>query len=117
MSATICGWRQVLTESLGRWSRRLSGRENRGRFKRHSSLLEPLAENQPFKKICGLFGISRTTGYEWVSRYQEVGNLRELKERSRRPHQVPNKTRPDIEGNVLASKASTRIAPLAMNMW
>jgi len=58
--------------------------------------------NQPFKEICGLFGISRRTGYKWVSRYQEVGNLRDLKERSRRPHQVPNKTTPDIEGNVLA---------------
>jgi len=31
-----------------------------------------------------------------------VGNLRDLKERSRRPHQVPNKTTPDIEDNVLA---------------
>src|SRR5215831_1002840 len=58
--------------------------------------------NQPFKEICGLFGISRRTGYKWVNRYQEVGNLRDLKERSRRPHQVPNKTTPDIESNVLA---------------
>ena len=58
--------------------------------------------DQPFQEICGLFGISRRTGYKWVSRYQEVGNLRDLKERSRRPHQVPNKTTPDIEDNVLA---------------
>jgi transposase len=58
--------------------------------------------NQPFKVICGLFGISRRTGYKWVNRYQEVGSLRDLKERSRRPHQVPNKTTPDIEDNVLA---------------
>jgi transposase len=58
--------------------------------------------NQPFKQICRSFGISRTTGYKWVGRYSELGNLRDLKERSRRPHQAPNKTAPEIEREVLA---------------
>ena len=70
--------------------------------RREQFVVRATSRNQPFKEVCGLFGISRTTGYKWVSRYQEVGNLRDLKERSRRPHQVPNKTTPDIEDNVLA---------------
>ena len=65
-------------------------------------VVRAISPNQPFKEICRLFGISRTTGYKWVSRYAELGNLRDLKERSRRPHQVPNKTAPDIERKILA---------------
>ncbi|MGC1687235.1 MAG: IS630 family transposase [Candidatus Acidiferrales bacterium] len=65
-------------------------------------VVRAVSRNQPFKQVCGLFGISRTTGYRWVSRYVEVGNLRDLKERSRRPHQVPNKTALEIERKVLA---------------
>ena len=61
--------------------------------------------NQPFKELCGLFGISRTTGYRWVGRYQGLGNLRDLGERSRRPHQIPNRTPPDIELKVLDLRA------------
>ena len=69
---------------------------------REQFVVKATSRNQPFKEICGFYGISRTTGYKWVSRYEELGNLRDLKERSRRPHQVPNKTVPDIEWRVLA---------------
>ena len=69
---------------------------------RKQFVVRATSRNGPFKEICGFFGISRRTGYKWVSRYEELGNLRDLKERSRRPHQVPNKTTPDIEGNLLA---------------
>ena len=69
---------------------------------REQFVVRATSRNQPFKEVCGFFGISRTTGYKWVSRYVELGNLRDLKERSRRPHQVPNKTAPDIERKVLA---------------
>ena len=69
---------------------------------REQFVVRATSRNQPFKEICGFFGISRTTGYKWVSRYEDLGNLRDLKERSRRPHQVPNKTTQETEGNVLA---------------
>ena len=61
--------------------------------------------NQPFKDLCRFLGTSRTTGYLWVSRYEELGNLRDLAERSRRPHQIPNRTTPDIERKVLELRA------------
>jgi transposase len=66
---------------------------------------------QPFKDLCRFFGISRTTGYRWVRRYEELGNLRNLAELSRRPHQIPNKTAPDIEGKVLELRARVGWGP------
>jgi len=39
----------------------------------------------PFKTLCGLYGISRKTGYKWVERYQKSG-IDGLTEQSRRPH-------------------------------
>jgi transposase len=33
-----------------------------------------------FKNLCESFGISRTTGYLWVNRYERLGNLRDLSE-------------------------------------
>ncbi|WP_348945178.1 integrase core domain-containing protein [Chitinibacter sp. FCG-7] len=38
-----------------------------------------------FKALCGLYGISRKTGYKWVQRYRAQG-IDGLQERSRRPH-------------------------------
>jgi transposase len=73
---------------------------------REQFVVRATSRNQPFKEVCAFFGISRTTGYKWVSRYEDLGNLRDLKERSRRPHQVPNKTAPDIERKVLALRDS-----------
>lgn len=73
---------------------------------REQFVVRATSRNQPFKELCGFFGISRTTGYRWVSRYHGLGNLRDLGERSRRPHQVPNRTAPDIELKVLDLRAS-----------
>src|SRR5450759_177420 len=68
---------------------------------REQFVVRATSRNQPFKELCGFFGISRTTGYLWVSRYQGLGNLRDLGEQSRRPHQIPNRTPSDIELKVL----------------
>ncbi len=38
-----------------------------------------------FKALCGLYGISRKTGYKWVRRYQAFG-IEGLQAQSRRPH-------------------------------
>ncbi len=69
-------------------------------------VVKATSRTRAFKKVCAFFGISRATGYKWVSRYEELGNLRDLKERSPRPHQIPNKTAPDIERKVLALRDS-----------
>ena len=72
---------------------------------REQFVVRATGRNQPFKELCGFFGISRTTGYHWVSRYEELGNLRNLEERSRRPHHIQNRTAPDIELKVLDLRA------------
>lgn len=55
-----------------------------------------------FSGLCKEFGISRPTGYRWLRRYQDCGNIFNLGELSRRPHSSPNKTSPVIEARVKA---------------
>lgn len=46
-------------------------------------------------ELCELYGISRKTGYKWIDRYIQNGPAG-LEEYSRRPHQTPNQTAPEI---------------------
>lgn len=50
--------------------------------------------------LCGEFGISRKTGYKWLRRFHEGGNLDALDDLSRRPHNSPNRTCEAIEQRV-----------------
>jgi len=43
-------------------------------------------------ELCREYGISRPTGYLWLRRYEEVGEIQALAERSRRPHRTPRRT-------------------------
>jgi transposase InsO family protein len=49
-----------------------------------------------FTDLCSHYGISRRIGYKFLNRYLE-NDVDGLKERSRRPHNSPNKTAPEIE--------------------
>jgi transposase InsO family protein len=51
--------------------------------------------------LCRRFGISRKTGYKWLSRFREAGEVG-LGDRSRRPHRFRVRTRPEMERHVLA---------------
>jgi len=53
-----------------------------------------------FSSLCQEFGISRPTGYLWLSRYQRAG-LRGVAERSRRPRWSPERTPPEVEARVI----------------
>ena len=57
-----------------------------------------LAGQQSMSAICRDYGISRKTGYKWLERFREEG---QLEEHSREPHQQPTKTRAEIEDLVL----------------
>jgi len=48
-------------------------------------------------QVCRKFGISRTCGHKWLQRYEEVGALPDLAEKSRRPHSSPHKTASEYE--------------------
>ena len=54
------------------------------------------SEGVSVSQLCQRIGISRKTGYKWLRRYQEVGD-RGLLDLSKRPHQSPNRTSPEME--------------------
>jgi transposase InsO family protein len=54
--------------------------------------------------LCREFGISRPTGYLWLKRFQESGRIEEVRERSRRPQQMPGKTSAEIEAQVVRER-------------
>lgn len=59
--------------------------------------------NANMSQLCRRYGISRPTGYKWLRRYQSEG-IQGLRERSRRPHNSPNKTSELIEALVVEAR-------------
>ena len=53
-----------------------------------------------FSQLCDRFKISRKTGYKWLCRYQDLGQVG-LKDYSRRPITSPGKTHQDIEDRIV----------------
>src|SRR6266511_6412996 len=51
--------------------------------------------------LCRQYGISRKTGYKWLTRYQQAG-VAGLVERSRAPQHHPQAVRPAVREAVLA---------------
>ena len=51
------------------------------------------------RALCRHFGISPTTGYRWLRRYQTHG-LAGLHKRSRQPHHLPRRAPPPLEQRV-----------------
>ena len=55
-------------------------------------VLERRSGDVSMAALCRVFGISRQTGYKWLRRFAEVGELAKLTERSRRPKSHPSRT-------------------------
>lgn len=53
------------------------------------------------RELCRRFGISPQTGYKWIQRHAESGKSG-LGDRSRRPHNTPAMTAPDVQSDVVA---------------
>jgi transposase InsO family protein len=62
-------------------------------------------EDANHSALCRRYGISRKTGYKWLARYDEDGEAG-LTDRSRRPHQHPAQTPPDLEAALLAVRTA-----------
>lgn len=60
-----------------------------------------LEEGSNLSCLCARYGISRKTGYKWLSRAEE-GGWEALQDRSRRPRQIPRQSTPFLEEAVLA---------------
>lgn len=55
----------------------------------------------PFSELCLRYNISRKTGYKWISRYEEFHDPSCLKDRSKKPHHIPNKTPEEVIKDIL----------------
>jgi transposase InsO family protein len=60
-------------------------------------------------ELCRRYGISRAKGYKWLRRYQGEGRAG-LADRSRRPHESPDRTAAAVEAEVLAIRAESNEA-------
>lgn len=70
--------------------------EQRARF-----VVEALQGKATISALCERYGVSRTTGYKWLSRFRDEGALGALVDRSRRPRRSPGKTPEVIEERVV----------------
>jgi transposase InsO family protein len=58
------------------------------------------SEDWDLSELCRQYGISRSTGYKWIDRY-EVCGVNGLKDQSRAPRSHPNQTSEEIEKAIL----------------
>ena len=58
-------------------------------------------------ELCEDYGISRKTGYKWLSRYRE-GGVSGVREMSRRPRHCPHRTEEAIERLILEERRKRR---------
>ncbi len=65
------------------------------------------SNKQSISAVCRQFGISRKTGYKWLTRARESSDL-PLVDRSRRPHGSPRRTCDELEQRVLATRLKFR---------
>ena len=64
-------------------------------------VIRAAAGKETMSGLCREFGISRTTGYEWLRRYRARPELGQLREKSRRPHRSPRRTPAQQEQRVV----------------
>ncbi len=76
------------------------------RSERIRFVVEAVRGEETMRALCGRYGISRKTGYKWLRRFEEVGSLGCLEERSRRPLRSPRQTDSEIEDRVVAGASS-----------
>lgn len=64
---------------------------------------EAAKESLNFSALCREFGITRTTGYKWLDRYESGQSLVDL---SRRPHLIANRTPEETELLILQTRTT-----------
>jgi putative transposase len=74
-------------------------------------------QEEPFAAVCRRFGVSRKTGYKWLTRYLTEG-VAGLVERSRSPHEHPQAMVPAIAARCLAvRRAHPSWGPVKVRAW
>ena len=70
---------------------------------RHQFVQDVQRGTTPITELCRAYGISRTTGYKYLDRY-EAGGLPALGDQSRRPQTSPTATPPELVRALLAAR-------------
>lgn len=65
-------------------------------------VIEASRRERPLAAVCRDFGISRPTGYTWLSRYRTTGRVQDLQEHSRRPHRCVRQTEEAVTDRVVS---------------
>jgi putative transposase len=74
-------------------------------------------QEEPFAAVCRRFGVSRKTGYKWLTRYLTEG-VAGLVERSRSPHEHPQAMVPAIAARCLAvRRLHPSWGPVKVRAW
>lgn len=68
---------------------------------REEFVMLALADGSNVRALCRRYGVSPTTGYTWLARYEAEGRDG-LADRSRQPHSSPGRTASTVEARVLA---------------
>lgn len=68
---------------------------------RHKFILAHQKDLFTMSELCQRFGISRKTGYKWLTRYRD-GGLQALDDQSRAPKTIPHRTPPPVEEALVA---------------
>jgi transposase InsO family protein len=65
---------------------------------------------------CRYYGITRQAYYKWLQRYEEHG-VEGLRDRSRRPHVIPNATKPEVVGKIVYLRQNYHFGPHKIAMY
>ena len=65
---------------------------------------------------CRYFGITRQAFYNWLRRYEEHG-VDGLRDRSRRPHTIPNATKAEVVGKIVYLRQHYHFGPHKISMY
>jgi transposase InsO family protein len=65
---------------------------------------------------CRYFGITRQAFYNWLRRYEEHG-VDGLRDRSRRPHTIPNATKAEVVGKIVYLRQHYHFGPHKIAMY
>jgi transposase len=65
---------------------------------------------------CRYFGITRQAFYNWLRRYEENG-VGGLRDRSRRPHTIPNATKAEVVGKIVYLRQHYHFGPHKIAMY
>lgn len=64
-------------------------------LERHHFVQDLMSGQWTMTELCIRYGVSRTTGYKWIDRYQQSG-VSDLQDRSRAPRTCPHQTPDDL---------------------